>query len=254
MGEAIAHALAGRGQLLVADCNAEGARAVANAIGPSADAVECDVTDAAEVDALAARVQQLGSLVVTAGLSPQLAATGAEILGVNLVGTARVLRSFEHALAPGSVALCFASIAARRVSPPADVLAALEDPLDGDLVSTLRGLGMAIDDRSFAYGLSKLGIVALVRRLAGAWGARGARILSLSPGVIDTPMGRRAVAELPDVQAAIPIWPVPRLGRAMEIAAVAAFLCSEGASYMTGSDVLVDGGSVAWRSTPLAAT
>ena len=111
-------------------------------------------------------------------------------------------------------------------------------------------LGVSVDDRSLAYGLSKHGVMALVESLAAGWGARGARILSLSPGVIDTPMGRRAVAELPEVRRAVTTWPVPRLGRADEIAAVAAFLCSPGASYMTGSDVLVDGGSVAWRSRP----
>ena len=93
-------------------------------------------------------------------------------------------------------------------------------------------------------------MIAVVQRLTAAWGARGGRILSLSPGVIDTPMGRRAVAELPEVRAAIEVWPIPRLGAAAEIASVAAFLCSDAASYMTGSDVLVDGGSVAWRIRP----
>jgi NAD(P)-dependent dehydrogenase (short-subunit alcohol dehydrogenase family) len=84
MGEAIAHAIAERGPLLVADCKAEGARAVTAAISGDAEAVECDVTDSGRVDALAARVQRLGSLVITAGVSPQSAKTGAEILEVNL--------------------------------------------------------------------------------------------------------------------------------------------------------------------------
>jgi NAD(P)-dependent dehydrogenase (short-subunit alcohol dehydrogenase family) len=246
MGEAIARALADRGSLLVADCNAEGARAIATAIG--AEAVTCDVRDGAQVDGLAARVERLGALVITAGVSPQIGSSGQEILEVNLAGTARVLRAFEHALAPGSVALCIASIAARRASPSEDARAVLARPLDGDLVARLRELEPTVDDRSAAYGLSKLGVMLLVQRLADEWGARGARILSLSPGVIDTPMGRRAVAELPHVRDAIPTWPIPRLGLAAEIASVAVFLCSEGASYMTGSDVLVDGGSVPTRA------
>ena len=54
--------------------------------------------------------------------------------------------------------------------------------------------------------------------------------------------------ELPHVANAIPTWPIPRLGLATEIASVAVFLCSPDASYMTGSDVLVDGGSVPTRT------
>jgi NAD(P)-dependent dehydrogenase (short-subunit alcohol dehydrogenase family) len=247
MGEAIANALSADGPLIVADSDLDGAHRVAAAVW--AEAVECDVTSPVAVEALAGRVASLGALVITAGVSPQIAETGAEVLEVNLVGTARVLQAFERALGPGSVGLCFASIAARRPSVTADVLAVLSDPLEGDLVPALRGLGLDVDDRSTAYALSKLGVIALVRRLAPSWGARGARILSLSPGVIDTPMGRRAVDELPAVQAAIPTWPIARLGSPAEVAQVAAFLCSHAASYMTGSDVLVDGGSVAGYGT-----
>jgi NAD(P)-dependent dehydrogenase (short-subunit alcohol dehydrogenase family) len=242
MGEAIAHALAALGPLLVADRDVPGAERVAAATG--ATAAGCDVTDEEQVRALAARVERVGGVVITAGVSPQIAASGEEILEINLTGTARVLRAFEEKLETGSVALCIASIAARRVKAAAEVHAALADPLDGDVVARLRAAGLPVDDRSAAYGLSKYGVMALVERLAPAWGRRGGRILSLSPGVIDTPMGRRAVAELPQVRDAIPTWPIPRLGQPEEIAAVAAFLLSPAASYMTGSDVLVDGGSV----------
>jgi 3-oxoacyl-[acyl-carrier protein] reductase len=62
--------------------------------------------------------------------------------------------------------------------------------------------------------------------------------------VIDTSMGRLAVEQMPELEEMQKGWPIPRLGRPEEIASVVAFLCSEGASYMTGSDVLVDGGSV----------
>jgi NAD(P)-dependent dehydrogenase (short-subunit alcohol dehydrogenase family) len=250
IGEAIAHALVGRGPLLIADVNEAGAAAVAAATG--GEAFACDVRNIAQIDALASRVERIGALVITAGVSPQIGDSGEDILEVNLTGMARVLHTFERALAPGSVAIGIASVSARRAVVGDAVRQALAYPLDGDLVERLHALGQPVEDRSAAYALSKLGVLLLVQRLADSWGDRGARILSISPGVIDTPMGRRAAAEVPHLRESllrdsVPSWPIPRLGLAGEVASVAAFLCSDGASYMTGSDVLVDGGFVPTR-------
>jgi NAD(P)-dependent dehydrogenase (short-subunit alcohol dehydrogenase family) len=82
----------------------------------------------------------------------------------------------------------------------------------------------------------------LVRNLAAPWGARGARILSLSPGTTDTPMSRAEMARNPIMEQMIADRPLARMGRPEEIAAVVEFLTSDGASFMTGSDVRVDGG------------
>jgi NAD(P)-dependent dehydrogenase (short-subunit alcohol dehydrogenase family) len=83
----------------------------------------------------------------------------------------------------------------------------------------------------------------LARKTAPAWSKRGARIISLSPGIIDTPMGRQELSQQPMMQGMIDA--VGRMGTAEEVAAVAAFLVSPAASFVTGTDVLVDGGSVA---------
>jgi NAD(P)-dependent dehydrogenase (short-subunit alcohol dehydrogenase family) len=245
MGEAVAVALAERGPLLVADRDLDAARAVAERLGPDAVAVECDVGDDAQVAALGAGIGQLGALVITAGVSPQMA-PGTTIYRVNLRGSAKVLEVLEPAVAPGSVAVCFASIAGHQPPAPEPVLDVLDAPLAPDLLPRLAELGIDVDDPASAYVLSKQGVMRMVRRLAPVWGARGGRILSLSPGVIDTSMGRKAVDAMPQLESVISGWPVPRLGRPEEIASVVAFLCSDGASYMTGSDVLVDGGSVGW--------
>jgi len=80
---------------------------------------------------------------------------------------------------------------------------------------------------------------------APAWGARDARLVSLSPGVIDTEMGRSELAAqtaaMESIIAATPVG--KRMGRAAEIASVVAFLCSDAASFVSGVDLLVDGGS-----------
>jgi NAD(P)-dependent dehydrogenase (short-subunit alcohol dehydrogenase family) len=96
-----------------------------------------------------------------------------------------------------------------------------------------------------AYALSKWGVQRLVVAQAPAWGRRGARLLSLSPGIVDTGMGREELAAHGDAMKTImektPVG--QRMGRPEELAAVIAFLCSDAASFVSGVDWLVDGGS-----------
>jgi NAD(P)-dependent dehydrogenase (short-subunit alcohol dehydrogenase family) len=140
------------------------------------------------------------------------------------------------------VAVCFSSVGGHLV--PDDIPAlneVLDEPLAADFLDRLSALGIDLDS-GLGYQLSKLGVLRMVRRLAGPWGARGARILSLSPGTTDTPMARAEIAAHPIMEKFIADRPLGRVGRPEEIASVAVFLASEGASFMTGTDVLVDGG------------
>jgi NAD(P)-dependent dehydrogenase (short-subunit alcohol dehydrogenase family) len=200
--------------------------------------VHCDLADLPSLLAVATMVDHLEALVVTAGLSPVMA-DARTIFDVDLAGTARVLEAFDSRVGEGSVAVCVASMAGHLGGPwPDATIAQLDDPLR----SPDAGL---TDDPGFAYLLAKLGVMRLVRRTAPEWGGRGARILSVSPGVVDTPMGRLEVEGTGGAADLASGSALGRLARPEELATVIAFLCSDGASYMTGTDILVDGGAVA---------
>jgi NAD(P)-dependent dehydrogenase (short-subunit alcohol dehydrogenase family) len=249
MGAAVARLLAGRGRrLLVADRDAASAAGVAADLPGDVEAVACDITDDAAVAALVERTGTLGALVLTAGLSPHMA-DGRRIVTVNLVATEALLRAFEDVLAPGAAAVCFASMAAHSIPADPAVDALLDDPSSPTLLDDLAALGL-VDHPGIAYAVSKRGVIRLVERRARRWGEAGARLVSLSPGIIDTPMGRLEDAREPVMAEMVARSALAREGRPEEVAAVASFLVSDAASFVTGIDVLVDGGAVAGQRAP----
>ncbi len=204
-----------------------------------------DVTSADSVRAFAAAAAEegaLGPIVHTAGLSPTMA-SGAQVLRVDLVGTAHVIDAFLPYASDQLVLVCIASMAGhfwpmdpeterRMATVPADALvdvAALGDE----------------PDPGIAYAVAKRANIARVRGAAAAYGARGARIVSISPGIISTGMGLQELESQPMMTQMLASSPIRRIGTAEDIAAAAEWLCSPRASFVTGTDLLVDGGVVA---------
>jgi NAD(P)-dependent dehydrogenase (short-subunit alcohol dehydrogenase family) len=261
IGLACARALAARaGPLLLVDIDEEGLeRAVGQlrAQGARARGAPCDVADPDSVAKLVETLRAaggLGALVHTAGISPMMAGWR-EVLEIDLVGTARLLEAVLPLTDAGSVAVCIASVAgymATTVSPRVD--AVLDAPLDPAFLDRLAAAAGGPPDSSQAYILAKRGVIRLCERLAAAWGSRGARIVSLSPGLIDTGMGRLELEHQPVMKSQVELTPLKRApapgqsalpGRAEEIASVVAFLCSDAASFVSGCDIRVDGGLMA---------
>lgn len=207
----------------------------------------CDVSDDDAVQAVADAVAEAGTfrcLVHAAGISPTMDAAR-RIFEVNLVGTQLLLDTFEPLVVAGSVAVPFSSSSAYALAPHMneDLEALVADPLDGALID--RAVEAVGGDPGFAYALSKVGVIRAAARAAVRWGPNGGRVVSLAPGIIDTPMGRQELDQQPLMHDMLAHTPLGRLGEPREIAAVAAFLVSDDASFLTGVDVLVDGGEQA---------
>jgi NAD(P)-dependent dehydrogenase (short-subunit alcohol dehydrogenase family) len=207
----------------------------------SVETLAGDVADPACPARLAGMLKgrEIAALIHTAGVSPTMA-DGSRIVEVNFHGTMRLLEGLRPHMADGGCAVVIASMAGHMVGVP-EVETAVEDLLRGERSLEVR----QIEQTRGAYALSKRAVTRLVSRQAQAFAERGARIMSLSPGVIDTDMGRAERASGPEMDAILELTPLKRMGTSEEIAAVAVFLCSPAASYMTGSDVRVDGGSLA---------
>ena len=237
--------------IMLADINQIGLEAAADALSADGHQVmtqHVDVTSRASVAAaadVAASSGRVTAVVHTAGLSPQQASADA-VLAVDLLGVALTLDEFGRVIEPGGAGVVIASMAAHMY--PAldpDVQRQLAETPTDQLLSL--DACSAITDSRQAYPFAKRANQIRVAAAASAWELRGARINCISPGVISTAMGRLELSGESGglMQAMVDNAGMRRIGTPDDIAAAAEFLLGPAAGFITGVDLLVDGGVMA---------
>ncbi len=218
-------------------------------LGATARSFPMDVCDSAAVTRFAAELESgpgLDAVIHTVGLSPQMAAWDS-IIEVDLVGTVQLLEKLRPAIRAGGSAVCISSMSAYMVPPNPDLEALLDQPLATGLIARLAALpGEPVSNSGMAYAYAKKALIGYVAANAMSWGAEGKRLVSISPGLIETDMGRLEADANRDAHAGMrKLIALQRDGQAQEIASAALFLASAEASYITGCDLRVDGGCIA---------
>ena len=253
IGQAIARRVGVGKQILLADVRQENADAAAKTLSSAGYDVSVATVDATSRDAvhrlavLALASGEVTGLIHAAGVSPSQASPET-VLKVDLYGTALVLEEFGNVIAPGGSGVVISSQSGHRLPP----LSAQEnEALATTPVEKLLELSFLqpdqVTDSLHAYQLAKRGNSLRVMAEAVRWGKRRARINTISPGIIITPLAKD---ELSGPRGAgyrhmIESSPVGRAGTPDEVGAVGALLMGPDGGFITGSDVLMDAGVTA---------
>ncbi|MDB6004838.1 MAG: short-chain dehydrogenase/reductase [Prosthecobacter sp.] len=263
IGQAIARRVSSGKRVLLADLRKENADAAAKVLseaGFEVSTATVDVSSRESVHALVETAQSLGTItgvIHAAGVSPSQASP-ATILKVDLYGTALVLEEFGNVIAQGGAGVVIASQSGHRLpalTPEQDQALAMT-PTD-ELLALPMLQPDQVKDSLHAYQLSKRGNSLRVMAEAVRWGKRGARVNTISPGIIITPLAKDELSgpRGEGYRRMIGLSPVGRAGTPDEVGAVGALLMGSDGAFITGSDFLMDGGVTAsYRFGELAPT
>lgn len=235
---------------MLADLKPENADAAAKVLSDAGFAVSTtmvDVSSRESVQALVKTATAIGAvtgLIHAAGVSPSQA-SAAPIFKVDLYGTALVLEAFGNVIESGGSGVVIASQSGHRLpslTPEQDK--ALATTPTEELLSLPFLQSDAADNSLFAYQLSKRGNSLRVKAEAVRWGKRGARINTISPGIIMTPLANDELSgpRGESYRRMLEISPAGRAGTPDEVGTVGALLMGADGAFITGSDFLMDGG------------
>lgn len=213
--------------------------------GYDASGIACDITDKKEVEKLVKYVSEKGkfkALVHTAGVSGTVKDLK-KVYTIDLIATELLIEAFYEVANKDSVAVLLSSMMAHSVPANEKYDNALANPQEAASFETVSKF--VNDSSDMMYNFAKRGVILLTHKHADKWGDKGARIVSVSPGVIETPMGLKAAEEHPERMEMIKqATPLKRNGQPEDVADVIHFLVSDAARFITSTDILVDGGVI----------
>jgi NAD(P)-dependent dehydrogenase (short-subunit alcohol dehydrogenase family) len=253
IGQAIARRVGVGKHVLLADMRPENAKAAAEVManaGYDVSVATVDASSPAAVHALVETATGLGDvtgLIHAAGVSPTQASP-ATILKVDLYGTALVLEEFGNVIGRGGAGVVIASQSGHRLPP---LTVEQNKALATTPVEELLGLPLLqpdqVKDSLHAYQLAKRANSLRVMAEAVRWGKRGARINTISPGIIITPLANDELKgpRGPGYRRMIELSAAGRAGTPDEVGTVGALLMGPDGAFITGSDFLMDGGVTA---------
>jgi NAD(P)-dependent dehydrogenase (short-subunit alcohol dehydrogenase family) len=253
IGQAIVRRVGAGKNILLADIRQDNADLAAKTLddaGFSVTTAAVDVSSRVSVHALVESATKLGEvfgIIHAAGVSPSQASPET-ILKVDLYGTALVLEEFGNVIACGGAGIVIASQSGHRLPPLTveqnRILATT--PVEELLAHPMLQPDQ-IKDSLHAYQISKRGNSLRVMAEAVRWGKRGARVNTISPGIIMTPLANDELKgpRGPGYQRMIEVSAAGRAGTPDEVGTVGALLMGSDGAFITGSDFLMDGGVTA---------
>lgn len=230
----------------------ENAIAELQAAGVECEAYPCDVSERMSVKKLAEHASELGevqAVIHAAGMSPHMG-NGEKIMQVNAMGTINVNEEFSAVMGEGGCILDVSSMSAymapEAILPTGAYKYAVEnkDKFYKKMMARVNLFPQKLRS-SIAYVASKNFVVWYAKKCANLYGEKGIRVLSVSPGNFETPMGD---AEKDEAIAYLKYAAVKRLGNPDEIAYLFKTCVDERNSYLTGEDILCDGGVVSGKN------
>ena len=261
IGQAIARRVSAGKHVLLADLRPENADAAAEVLsnaGFDVSTAFLDVSSRESVHALVQTASALGDVsgvIHAAGVSPSQASPQT-ILSVDLYGTALVLEEFGNVMAPGGSGVVIASQSGHRLGAlTAEEDAALATTPADELLTLPMLQPDRVKDSLHAYQLSKRGNSLRVMAEAVRWGKRGARVNTISPGIIITPLAKDELTgpRGEGYRRMVELCPAGRAGTPDEVGTVGALLMGPEGGFITGGDFLMDGGvTAAYRFGDLA--
>lgn len=217
--------------------------------GIQAEAYPCDVSDRTSVEKLASYAKAKGTVAAVihaAGMSPHMG-DAKTIMEVNALGTIYINNAFYKVMEEGSCLIDVSSMSAyltpKMVMPVRQYKYSCNDP-EYFMKKVMKRIHLYPEKyrSGIAYGISKNFVIWFAKKDAARFGEKGVRVLSVSPGNFETPMGE---LEKEEADSFTKFCAIKRFGRVEEIAGLFAYCASESAGYLTGVDILCDGGLVA---------